>query len=318
MGRSVLWASAAGLTAAILQLLVLVSPTGGLLLAYFSPLPILTVGLSLGSVTALVAALVAAAATTLLTGTGFSAFMALGFGVPAAGLVALSLRRRAASGGAVSWFPADRLLMVTSLATLIVLALALAQGFGHSAGVRGMVSDFVFSVASQLEARGTDLQANTLTRLVALFPGLAAVFWLAMHLINAALAQGIVKRLGRNLRPSPTLSDTRLPRALALLLGASAVAGLLAGGALQYFAQNAVLVLAVPYFIMGLYVASLGLGRLPRLALIPAIVVAAVFMLAIEYGFGQTLFWICVVFALLGLVDQWTRLRDWLAPSASE
>ena len=67
-----------------------------------------------------------------------------------------------------------------------------------------------------------------------------------------------------------------------------------------------------------LYVASLGLGRLPRLALIPAIVVAAVFMLAIEYGFGQTLFWICVVFALLGLVDQWTRLRDWLAPSASE
>ena len=54
------------------------------------------------------------------------------------------------------------------------------------------------------------------------FPGMVVVSWLTMAIVNAALAQGVLMRFGRNLRPAMRVAEVELPHWTPMLL---AVAG---------------------------------------------------------------------------------------------
>jgi hypothetical protein len=119
-----------------------------------------------------------------------------------------------------------------------------------------------------------------------------------MLVANAALAQGLLARFGRNWRPSPDIAGLGLPMWLPLVLGVAAAA-IMVGGSLRFIGINMMIALSVPFCLAGLAVLHAAVRRLshPVMALIGFYVVAAMFG------------WPFLAVAVLGLLESWLGLR---------
>ena len=82
--------------------------------------------------------------------------------------------------------------------------------------------------------------------------GFFAFSWALMMLVNAALAQGLLVRFERNLRPSPSLENLSTPRSFLLLLLLSLLLSIIGVGSLELLGKNATFVLILPFFLVGL------------------------------------------------------------------
>src|SRR3546814_6342318 len=93
-----------------------------------------------------------------------------------------------------------------------------------------------------------------------LFPELAATFWALLIAVNGALAQGLLRRFGKNRLPSPDIAAVRVPRwmlgVFAAILGLSALTG-----GFGYLANNLVPVAALPFFFAGIALMHWALRR---------------------------------------------------------
>jgi len=98
-------------------------------------------------------------------------------------------------------------------------------------GLEAAVSEYLTAVANaSAEPQGKEVLREAIMLAVPFFPGSIAAFWALTLLLNAVLAQGLLAKGGRNLRPTPRLRELRLPDWLSMALVATALMARIARG----------------------------------------------------------------------------------------
>ncbi len=293
-----------GLSAAAFMAFLAGSPGAlTLVIVYLAPLPLLLVGLGLGAKAGTVAGVTGFMVAGLAGGAMAAGPYGLLNALPAALVVRQALLHRPAGpAGGVQWSPVGAILCwLTVLGAAIFLMAVLASHAAGEAGIEGAVSTYLDrlleAVAPSLFGEGE--RANWVARLTPLFPGSVVVSWLVMTAVNGALAQALLARMGRGLRPRTALADLKLPEWMSTLLVASAAVALLGPGEVEYIGRNLVIILAAPFFFLGLAV----IHALARRA-VPMATLLGVFYF-VFYGLLLFTTWAALTVVAIGLIEQW-------------
>ena len=305
MSKSLGLTVAAGFASALVFLSVVFGGTFGVLLSYLVPLPLMMAGLSQGAKPQLGSAAAAVALVGLVAPGAVLSFVAIGI-VPALAVVRLSLMWRWGKDGLVEWYPPGPLLawLATMAAGLMLLTAAVVAGSGS--GVEEAVNRQVVRFIAELppEALGAVPDAEVKDDLTAIWsawlPATMASAWLMVAVLNGTLAQRILNRGGRALRPTPAYAGLELPVWLDVGLAAVLLGALALDGDLGYLARNLVVLLAWPFAFAGLATVHEWVRGRPNPGLLLALFYSVFFVL-----FG----WALVAIAGLGLVRHWTRPR---------
>jgi len=292
----------AGALSALLYLAIQLGSPGALIFAYLSPLPLYAVGLSLGWAVVMIAA-IAASIIILLLGGGIDAMTyACLNAAPAVWLIRLALLSRPDQQGKPEWYPQGNLVMWLAMgaAGLFGFALMLAGVLGN--GLWDGVALYMDAMVSNLASANGQEPAQPLRQLTASastwLPAMVGVSWMTMQIVNGTLAQGLVTRFGRNLRPSTELATFQVPGSMVYAL-ALAFAGSFLPGDIGLIARTLAIFAAYPFLFAGLAVVH-ALSR--RLA-------ARTIMLAVFYIVIIMLGWPVLLVTGIGLVDQWFDFR---------
>jgi uncharacterized protein YybS (DUF2232 family) len=141
--------------------------------------------------------------------------------------------------------------------------------------------------------------------MVAIMPGVMGAVWMAMIIIDGTLAQGLLMRFGRQARPPAAITAVTLPRWALLVPLAVAVVAIRVPGNPGYVAQNALVILGVPFFVAGLSVIH-AFAQTRRNKLLP---------LLSSYLVMIVLFWPTLLVIGLGVVEHWAGLKARIARS---
>jgi len=316
MLRRTAFAAGCGLASALFQLSILTGSPGSFILAYLAQFPLFVAGLSLGTAGAAVAAGTAAAAMAAAPWPWSTAIFLVANALPVLVLTYKAMQRRTIGGaelppeqGRIEWYPGGSLVVwLVGLGVVAVVAAGVAWS-GSPGGLHNSVREMLSAEMGRLFEHGeaAAAPAERLDGVVgvvsAVFPALAASSWLMMAAANGVLAQGVLARFGRNLRPSPDLAALALPGWVTV---AVAAAGLLAtfgtdDGTLAYVGLNVLLVLGVAFFFAGLAVVHAAVRRYSARGPL----LAAFYVLMVIFG-G----WPVALVIGLGFVDQWAGLRQ--------
>ena len=331
MSRDMLFAMAAGVASALVGLAFLARTPGAVLLIYLGPLPLLLAGLALGRRASAVAAGVGVLLSGLLAGLPAMLLYAAGHALPALTVVWLALRQRAGidivvggpsnesapSGPAdpalpepvdgglarverMEWYPHGYIAAWLALLAAAMIGAA-ALYFSSGDGFRAAINDHVEPGLSALAARfgGSDLkQINPM--IVGLFPGLVGVSWVIMSVVNAVIAQAIITRSGRAIRPKQAWGDFALPDWISWALVGSALLALIGPGDVGYTGRNLAMALAFSHFLLGLVVVHDLAGRASQ----PVAILIAFYVVL---SFSP---WVWLVVAAIGVLEHWIGLRN--------
>lgn len=311
MSNVVAFAALAGGSAAFLYLTVTGGGAAGVVLGYLAPLPLFLTGLWAGATAATLAGMIGAILTAVLTGSDLAplAFLATA-ALPAALTAATALRRTdgdedaAESRAAESRWgrPGEVLAALTGVAAAGFF-LAVLFAAGEEGGLKGAAARALTSVLKQLSELGQAPGSEALSGDAALWlapalPGLVAVSWMLMSVVNGLLAQGVLTRFGLNRRPPMGFADLTLSRRLSAAFGAAAAAAVFLPDPFGFWGVNMALILATPLVFAGLATAhAFAEGRAAR----PALLVAFYVFLFI---FG----WPIALLVGLGVIETWTGL----------
>lgn len=304
MTKALLMSIGGGVLSALLYLSVVTGGMGALILAYLAPLPLLMVGLGSGLRPFAVAATAAVVVVGIFGGILFGMTYAVANGLLVAVIVRQALLARANPDGSLEWYPPGLLLVVMTGLGLGGLLVAALLTLGDPGGLEGSVRQFlVMGFGDAAAGTGEDAESGV-TQVIdsfsQIFPGMVVVSWLTMAIINAALAQGVLMKFGRNLRPPMRVIEVELPHWMPMLLAAAGLLALVGGdGQLGYLALNVVIVLLVPFFFAGLAVVhAFAGGRQARTLL-----------LVVFYFFLLVSGWPIALVIGLGVIEQWAGLR---------
>ncbi len=298
-----------GLISAFFYLSVMFGGMGALILGYLAPLPLFLAGLWLGAPAVTVAGLAGAAA--VLLGTSGSMLVALSYLVtgaaPAILVVRQSLLARSREDGTLEWYPPGRVLMgLTGMGVAALLA-AVILTLGQPGGLEGLMRQTLARVVEPaFRMQGQQAPDPEAFWIAAVLPGLVAVSWLVMTIVNAVLAQGALMRFGRNRRPAMRLTELELPNWLAPLFAVSVAAASVLPGTVGFLAVNLALILAVPFAFAGLSVVHVfASSRSAR-----TLILVGFYMMLFLFG------WPILLLVGLGMIEQWIGLRRRFSPAA--
>jgi hypothetical protein len=305
--RDVLISLAAGALAAVLTLAVLTLSVGAVLASQLAQLPLFLIGLSLGVKASLIAAAggiaVATAATNLTAGLLYGGFIAL----PVTVLVRQALRARGDGQGGIEWYPPAGLLLWAIGLALLVAATTLPGAMGPDGAELARGAEVAQEILRRMgggavpQAEAEAMAAAALRYM----PGFLGLWFVATLVVNFALAQGLLARIGRALRPSPRLTELALP--LWVSAGAAiAVIGAVGGGAAGTLGGNLAIVLAFAFLLAGLAGLHAALAGSPLRR--PALV--AIYLSLILFAPAL------IAVVLLGLLEPWLGLRERFAGPA--
>lgn len=296
----------AGLTSALLYGGVISTNGWGgtpasLILVYFAQLPLMLIGLSFGSASGIIAGATGIIALFVAGGAIISGGFALGSAFPSALVSRQALLSRSAADGQIEWYPLGSVLAWLVLwgaaVTSVILLVLFSQQNDFPATLQVLLSSTLQKMAPHLSDADRHSLATTVSQIL---PGVTALSWLAMTVVNACLAQAIAKKLSLNMRQNSDISTLQLPRWLLIALAASALLGLL-GSNVGYMAQNLLLIFLLPLFLVGLAVIHVFARQ--RQTLRPLI-------LGISYGLIVIIGWPAVLVTGIGLIDQLVGLRQ--------
>ncbi|MGB0551750.1 MAG: DUF2232 domain-containing protein [Alphaproteobacteria bacterium] len=301
-----------------LSALLFVAPAtgnfGGLLFAYFCQLPLFLIGLGLGTAAGAIATAIAGAGFAVLGGSvGFFVFLAF-FAVPVVLLVRQALLSRQDEQGGAEWYPAGLLAAWATCYGLCLLAVACLwigmSSEGLEASVQAYFAEVMNAVAHRMGAGSDAQQANLIVSegVVSILPGLVALSWLVVLIVNGALSQGLLTRFGVNLRPSPNFGMMELPSWLTVIAAILLMSAIILPGAFGYFATNAALLVALPFLLVGVAIAHVLAGRVSAG---PLLLILFYFLLLMSK-------WLIVLVAFLGLIEQMAGIRQRLAHAGEE
>ena len=301
MSRDMLFAIGAGVLSAVAGVAFLSRSTGALLFVYLASLPLFTAGLALGPRALVIASGVGFFAAGLLGGGFVAGVYGLMQAVPAWLMVKqLLLQRPGAAGGGIAWYPlGEALAWLTMLAAGVLVIAAVMTGSGDR-GFAGVIADNLDRILAEIAPR---LEIQHRTRTVAviapIFPGAVGGSCMLMSVVNAALAQNLLTRMKRSLRPTPDYAALMLPQWLSWPLVGSAALALIGPSDIAYTGRNLTLVFAVPLFFVGLAVAH----TLARRVAYAGILLAGFYFVLFLSG------WAMLAVAGIGMAEQWVGLR---------
>ena len=306
MSKNALFAVAAGVASAVAAMAFVAGVPGAMLLIYAGPLPVMLAGLGFGFQQALLAAATGTLASALAIGGHGALLYAVGHALPALLVVGLALRSWPENGPETRrWYPHGH---IAAWLALLAAALLAAAGIWLAGddGFRATVNDHITrGLGALLPQLGEPDRQRLLAGMSGLFPGWIGTSWAIMAVVNAIAAETILARSDRAIRPKPAWGeDLSLPDWLSwALVGAAVLAliGTLIGpGDVGYMGRNLALVLALPYFLLGLAVVH---GLVHRTQQPRAILV----------GFYVVLFvsaWALLAVAAIGVLEHWIGLRS--------
>lgn len=289
-----------GAASALFYLAATLGTPGALIFAYLTQLPLFAVGLSQGAMNAAVAGAIAAALLILAESGLFSVVFILLNAAPVWWLCRLALQEGTAPDGSRIWYPPGLLVVwLTGLAVMVMTAAYLYFGVADG-GLPGAIERFLrFGLGQMVTA--PEAQIDSVVRMVApIFPGVLLMSWMLMTVVNGALAQGVLVRFSRNLRPTPRIADIDLPRWALIPMAIGLALAVVIGGPLGHYGTNLSLVLCLPFFFLGLAVVHAFARR--RALRWPILV--GIYALVIVFG------WPAAVLVILGFVEQWAGIRQ--------
>src|SRR6056297_767262 len=298
--------AAFGLGSAVLYSAVLGAGLLGIILAYLAQLPLFLAGLSLGSKAAAIAGAIGVIALGALGGVWTGLVYGATTVIPVVILVALALKSRTWSDGRVYWYPAGHLLRALAVlcaVMLVMIALALMVGAdGFRTGVETMIQGMAEALTS---ATGQELPAQSTSGLADILPGITSWSWMLMATVNGLLAQLMLRRMGRNLRPSPAMAEIAIPLTWCAAFGAAALLGMLLPADFGYVLFNVAIILAYPVLFQGLSVvhAAFAQWNTPTAGYV------------VFYGVLALLSWLALGLIAVGLAEPIIKLRERLARS---
>ena len=308
MTRDRLIAVGGGLVCALLYLSVMTGSTGAIFFTYLSQLPLFLVGLSLGWMPATIACIVAAGA--IAVGANFAAaglFCVLS-AAPVLILVRQGLQSRpGADAATVEWYPPGLLLSWLTGYGLVLFGITLVAFLGSEDGVEGAARTYIEATLGTVAAGVADPRFDRIIQsFVRYFPAIVVTTWLVMVVINAALAQNVLKQLKRNRRPSPKFAELDLPGWMTTSLAVFLLVSLVPGQ-IGITGQNAAIIIGLPFFLLGLAVIHAVSHRFGARRLF----LLAIYVILILFG------WPIIVVAGLGFVEQWARFRQRFAATGT-
>ena len=314
MSNKTLIAVCAGIISAIAATAFINQLPGAFMLVYIADLPLFLIGFSFGPQSALISSFAGFLITGILGGGLAAIIFVLLQIIPTWLVVRLMLLQRPmeiAKGSGVSetskknieWYPAGN--MVCWLSIMVVGILFLASLVSLSSGqgsLSALISDNLDKVIQTMAPTWDPEQRTKIVDLmVPMFPGAVGISWLIMTIFNAILAQNILCKFTKDIRPTPAYIDLYLPHWISWPLIASCTLALLGTGELEYVSRNISMILLLPFFLLGLavihtWVQSIKKGR--RIFLI------------LFYSVLILLNWTALVVAGLGLIELWNGIRS--------
>ncbi|HZH26280.1 MAG TPA: DUF2232 domain-containing protein [Azospirillaceae bacterium] len=298
-----------GALSALLFLSLLVAPLAGLILSNFAALPIFAVGLSAGFAASVVAGVTAAGVVLASTqalpwAVGFLVL----FAAPAAFVVSRALRWSPRADGTVAWYGPGRLLVWLARGGVGVILLGALLTLGQPDGLRGLLRT-TLGQAGQLLSRlledgavyADPAFADAMLRV---FPGQAVASLLLLVVVNAALAQGLLMRMGRNLRPPMRMAEVDLPGWMAAAFGIAVFAAVASPSLVGWYGYHVAVVLAGAYLVAGLGVVHAFAHTRRRGGGLALAVVYGILLFPLTFGPAA------MVLVGLGVTEHWARLKQ--------
>ena len=305
--RQDLWITAlAAAASAALYLSLTLGMLGAPFFAYFVQLPLLFVGLSIGLSSGTLAGLGSLGVVIVFGGSIAALVFVVVQVAPSLLTVRQALLNRQGQDGSVEWYPPGLVLGQLVLYAAVVMVLALVWVRLVTGSIEVAFTTAIAQVLEQMGATGDQMAAfgQQVATYAAVVPGVIAVSWVLMTVVNAALAQFLAVRSGRNLRPSAALAQLWLPVWCSPALALATVAALLVSGDGAFFAQGLAILFAVPYLMQGLAVVHSVAARLPASGL----ALASFYLVLLLFS------WPLVVgVVVLGLLEDWAQFRRRLA-----
>ena len=289
-----------GIASAVLSIAFATGKPSMIMLANLAPLPLFLVGLGYGAKAGFLAGAVGLTLSAGMGGLVAAGMYGLVHALPSGLAFRQALLQRTDDKGQATWYPLGAVLCwLAAFAGALLVVVALVR-YEQGEGLRQSVSSYLEMVLRVVWPVLAETDRNEiLAEMVPFFPGAAAVMWLAVVVGNGLLALAILTRSGRNVRPGPTARDMVLPDWVSWLMVAAAVVSLLGSGDVEYIGRNLVMIMAVPFFILGTAVVH-GLARRVR-ARQPLLVVFYVVL----FMSG----WARMAVVGLGLIEQWVGVR---------
>lgn len=311
MSKAMVIAVAAGAASGLVFLAPFSGSMFGFALVNATHMPLFLAGLGLGVSAVITASATATVIITLFADIGAAVPFLVAFAVPTIIVVRQALLSRPGADGGVEWYPPGSLLSLLAVYGAATFVIAAAMTSNQTTGLEGLVRN---SLEEGLAFFIPDLPEETrqmaATQWASVLPAMLVCSWLVTVTVNGTLAQAILIRGNRNLRPSPRFSQIAVPDKLVFAVALCAVGWLAANGTVAYMAKDLTIILAVPYFFQGLGVVhEVSRGWPGR-------------------GIALTVFYILVLFLLdwpglaaiagLGLAEQWLGLRRRFAGQAAD
>jgi len=292
---------AIGLSSAVLYAAALSGLTIGLLVTYLAQLPLFIAGLSMGVRAAALAGAAGVVALTIIGGTMPGVLYALSTALPVALLVTLALRKRVWTDGKEYWYPPGNLLRGTAIwcAALLITAAVVFGVLGD--GFRAAVSAFVGRI-SDVIAQGTGQSASqaTIENMAGILPGITSWSWMLMATVNGLLAQALVTRLGKNLRPAFRMAEIDVPLSWAGLFAVAVALAFILPADFGFTMANMAMVLAYPLLFQGLSVVHAAMASFGAWT----IGYVAFYVVMIFFG------WLSLAIVALGMAEPLLKLRE--------
>jgi len=300
---------AGGALSALLCALAALGSFGGILLAYFCQLPLFVVGLSMGTAAGAIAGAIAGAGVLAMGGVFGVLVFILFNAAPVVFLVRQALLFRSDEAGNTEWYPPGLLAASATCCGLILLTLVFVWLGLTTEGVEASIRDYIRRFAEGMfQDLPLDDRQKVVDGVAPILLGTVGLSWLVMLVINGTLGQGLATRMGWNLRPSPDFTMMALPRWLPMVAAALLIFAVAIPGTLGFFATNAALIAALPFFLVGLAVVHMAAKR-----------ISAGPMLLILFYILMLLFgWPVAIVAFLGLIEQMAGFRQRLARTGEE
>ena len=315
MPREALMGIGVGLASATASLAFIAGIPFAFIFLYFSPLPLIAVGLTAGLRVTLIASIVCLLVTAGFGGFLFMLTLNTGQTFAAILVVYLSLMRLDIGDNRDldirdEWYPIGHLVSCLTICSVIFLCILAA--FTTNPGLSVLVSSYVGEAIEMMtphiphiKIEGRDLFGDIIaTR----YPGFVGANWIIMICINSALAQAISIRLEKNLRPKPAYFQIDLPVWLSWPFVSAAAITLVGTGEFGYLGRNASILLATPYFLLGLavlhYLAQKVSYRRPLLIVLYIVLLGALKPLIM----GENA-WPILLVTFIGVLENWIGLR---------
>jgi hypothetical protein len=301
MQRNILIAVSGGILSAIASMTIVLGLPGALLFAYLAPLPLIMVGLALGLRMATIAAAAGFVVAGLIGSTFNAGLYGLIHAVPGVLVVRYALSLEAQADGTSKSASPGLVLSWLSILAAGLFTAAVMTAFEAETGIEdeiyGKLSQvFAVMVPNLDEGQRTIIVSS----LAAIFPGALGTSWIIMIAANATLAQRLVTKLGKNLRPTPSYRGLTLPDWISWFVVGSASLALIGSGDLEYMGRNLVMIMATPFFFVGLAI----IHSVARYVNFPMAMLLGTYLALLMSS------WAAVVVAGVGIVEQWYNLRQ--------